>query len=63
MYTGTADRGWLDYLSDHCTASSGKGGNLAGMRKLYWGYKSYVIRCCGFLFRVSYDVFHRVTNR
>ena len=61
--TGTADRGWFSFLCDNCQGSSGHGGNLAGMRRLYWGREALVIRCAGFLFRVSPEVFQRVTNR
>ena len=61
--TGTADRGWLHYLGDHCHGSSGYGGNLEGMRKLYWGKEAYVIRCCGYLFRVDRETFRLICGR
>ena len=60
--TGTADKGWFEYLSEHCLASSGWGGNLTGMRKLYWR-NDPVIRCCNYLFRVDADTFYKVTGR
>ena len=61
--TATADKAWFHYLSDHCNGSSGKGGNLIGMRNLYWGKDAFVIRCDGYLFRVSEKTFDIVTGR
>ena len=57
--TTTARREWFEFLSEHCTGSSGYGGSLAGMRKQFWG-NAYVVRCCGYLFRVDYNVFSRI---
>ena len=62
-YTATADPRWLEFLSDNCLGSSGYHGNLAGMRKLYWGSSAPVIRCAGYLFRVSPEIFRKVAGR
>ena len=48
---------WFQWLSDHCVASSGYGGNLTGMRKLYWGKDALVVRCCKYLFKMNYQDF------
>lgn len=61
--TCSAPKSAFDYLCDHCYGSSGYGGNLAGMRKLYWGKDAYVVRCRGYLFRVSYNTFARYNLR
>lgn len=61
--TGIADKSWFRFLSEHCTGSSGKGGNLTGMRNLYWGRDAFVIRCCGYLFCVPEAIFNEVTGR
>lgn len=58
--TITARKKWFAELSDVCNASSGYGGNLTGMRKLYWGKDAFVVRCCGYLFKVSEREFLRV---
>jgi hypothetical protein len=55
--TITVSKDWFDWCCNHCYGSSGYGGNLTGMRKLYWG-NAFVIRCCGYLFRVSSDDFY-----
>ena len=57
-----AKRNWFPYLQEHCSGSTGKGGSLIGMRRLYWGKDAYVVRCCEHLFRVSEDVFQTVAN-
>lgn len=61
--SGIADKGWLHYLGEHCNGSTGYGGNLTGMRKLYWGPDAYAIWCCGFWFRVSPEIFKTVCGR
>ena len=57
--TACAGKEWFSYLSEHCTGSSGWGGSLKGMRKQFWG-NAYVVRCCGYLFRVERNIFTRV---
>lgn len=61
--TATVDKAWFHYLSEHCTGSTGVGGNLEGMRKLWWGKDAYCVKCCGCWFRVSLDVFNIVCGR
>jgi len=60
--TITAGKEWFRYLSENCTGSSGYGGNLYGMRKLYWGVDAFVVKCSGYLFRVPETVFRRVLS-
>lgn len=59
MKTTSADKAWFRYLMEHSLASSGHMGNLIGMRRI-WGKDALVVRCCGYLFWVTYDVFQRV---
>lgn len=59
MKTATVKKEWFIWLCDHCEASSGKNGNLVGMRKKFWG-DAPVIRCCGYLFKVTREDFARV---
>lgn len=58
--TCTAGKEWFNYLCDNCLGSSGYRGSLAGMRKQFWGKDAFVVRCCGYLFRVSKETFTRV---
>lgn len=51
-HTARAGKEWFQWLCSHCEASGGRGRNLAGMRKQFWG-NAYVIRCCGYLFKVG----------
>lgn len=60
MRTITAGKEWFQWLSDCCFGSTGRGGNLTGMRKLYWGKDAYVVRCCNHYFRVSEATFNHV---
>lgn len=60
--TAVADKAWFHYLVEHSIASSGHGGSLAGMRKMFWGRDALVVRCWGYLFLVSDEVFKRVTG-
>lgn len=57
--TAYAESTWFEYLTKNCQASTGWGGNLTGMKKLYWG-DCYAIKCCNCWFKVSYEVFTRV---
>ena len=57
--TCSAPKSAFDYLCENCYASSGHGGNLTGMRKLFWGKDAFVVRCCGYLFNVPEHVFNR----
>ena len=57
--TAYAESFWFGYLKENCQASTGYGGNLTGMKKLYWG-DCYAIRCSNHWFKVSYEVFTRV---
>lgn len=61
--TDNAASCWFSWLCEHCHGSSGHGGNLAGMRALYWGEEAFVIRCCGYLFRVSENDFKYCTGQ
>lgn len=62
MRTISAKRSWFNWLQDHCLGSSGDGGSLIGMRRSFWGNDAYVIRCCGYLFRVTEGVFSYINN-
>jgi len=62
MKTVTVDKAWFHYLSENCIGSTGYGGNIAGMRKLWWGKNALVVRCCGYLFNVSVGVYDKVTG-
>lgn len=54
--TATLPGTWFDWLCEHCEGSSGHGGNLTGMRRLYW-HDAPVIRCNGYLFKMNYNDF------
>ena len=60
--TISAKKSWFSWLSEHCLGSSGRNGSLLGMRRSFWGEDAYVIRCHGYLFRVSEAVFHYISN-
>jgi len=57
--TCSAPKSAFDYLCKNSYASSGYGGNITGMRKLYWGKDALIVRCCGYLFLVPQFVFDR----
>ena len=54
-----AKKEWFAYLQDHAIGSSGEGGNLIGMRRI-WGKDAYVVRCCNYLFYVPEETFRYV---
>lgn len=60
---GTADKGWFRFLSEHCQGSTGFGGDITGMRRLWWGKDAYCVWCCGYWFRVSPQIFETVCGR
>lgn len=41
---------WVRWLEDHCQASAGPHGNLTGMRNLYWGKESLVVKAGAYLY-------------
>lgn len=41
---------WVQWLEDNCQASAGPHGNLTGMRNLYWGKQSLVVKAGAYLY-------------
>ena len=39
--------------------STGRYGNISGMRKLYWGKEAFVIRCGAYAYKVDESTFNR----
>ena len=63
--TRTADRAWFHYLAEKCVASwSIKDGDIEGFRKLLWPHDPvYLVKCRGYFFWVSEEVFNRAVNK
>ena len=53
--TISAKKEWFPNLSECCEALSFD--SLRKMRKTLWGDEAYVVRCCGYLFKVDEETF------
>ena len=39
--------------------STGRYGNISGMRNLYWGKDAYIIKCGAYAYKVNQETFER----
>ena len=44
---------WVRWLDENCQASAGPYGNLTGMRNLYWGKESLVVKSGAYLYMMK----------
>ena len=44
---------WVRWLEENCQASAGKYGSLTGMRKLYWGRQSLIVKAGAYLYLIT----------
>ena len=44
---------WVRWLEENCQASTGPYGSLTGMRKLYWGRQSLIVKAGAYLYLIA----------
>lgn len=42
--------------------STGRNGNIQGMRKLYWGQDAYIVKCGAYAYKVDAETFEKSTK-
>jgi len=44
---------WVRWLEKNCQASTGPYGNITGMRNLYWGRESLIVKAGAYLYLIA----------
>lgn len=44
---------WVKWLEENCLASAGPHPNICGMRNLYWGRKSLIVKAGAYIYLIT----------
>ena len=44
---------WVRWLEDNCKASTGPHPNICGMRNLYWGRQSLIVKAGAYIYLIT----------